>query len=279
MRTFLAFTISVALLAAPEAALADKSFQWAQGQATQILGPAADNYCYLTHLAGKFRGYGEKVRVRVLNGTWQLGGSSQQEGVSGWARCFARSEIKGPPGAVRWSSDEISATADTNGGGCVDTFPKNAWWGDAVTVMTLVTGALQGGGERVTIAQSGDPFGSSTLVVHSCQKQLGFGAYSFFAGKPQSGSNARFIGPKGTGTAGQAAEYVSTPNQDVLLAPLTQAFCYFTEIGGAFNGGGESVTILPGADANGVGRWVLQARHASGSGTWAKARCYKRDQS
>jgi hypothetical protein len=263
-------------LASP--AYADSFFQWGQGNGAQKMLAAADNYCYLTRVRGKFMGYGERIRIRVVNGFWQLEGQSQQQGVAAWARCFARSEIKAPAGAERWSSEEFSATADNPGNGCVDTNPRLAWWGDGATVMTLVTGALRGSGERITINQSGDPFGPSTLVLHSCQKQLGVGAHSFFVGKPQSGRIARFIGPGGTGTPGQAGEYVSLPNQNVMMAPLTEAFCYFTEISGAFNGAGESVTILPGSDANGVSRWELQARHASGSGVSARVRCYARNQ-
>jgi len=262
----------------PSAAHADKVFMWDQGKGAITMLPAADNYCYLTRVSGKFRGFGERVRVRVSNGAWRLEGQSQQAGLSAWARCVARSEFKGPTGTVRWSSEEISATAETGGGACVDTTPKNAWWGDAATVTTLVTGALVGSGERVTVNQSGDPFGPSTLIVHSCQKQLGFGVHSFFVGKPQSGHHARFIGPHGTGTAGQAGDYVSVPNQDVMLAPLFDSICYFTQIGGAFNGAGESLTILPGADSNGVNRWVLQARHGSGSGTFARVRCFAKNQ-
>lgn len=267
----------MAVLAARPAA-ADQVFMWQQGQATKTLVTAADNYCYLTRISGKFRGYGERIRLRVMNGKWELGGQSAQQDIAAWARCFARSEIKAAPGSVRWASEEISATADNPGSGCVDTTPRNAWWGDAATVMTLVTGALRGGGERATISQSGDPFGPSILTLHSCQKQLGVGAYSFFVGKPSSGKAARFIGPNGIGSAGQAGEYASVANQDVMMAPLVDAICYFTEVSGAFNGGGESLTILPGSDANGVNRWVLQARHASGSGTVAKARCYAKNQ-
>lgn len=268
--------VAGSLLAAP--VTADQVFMWSQGQPVTSLPPAPANFCYLTNVSGKFRGYGERVRLRVMNGKWELGGASQQIDVTAWARCFARSEIKAAPGAVRWASEEISATADNPGSGCVNTTPRNAWWGDAVTVLTMVTGAFKGLGERVTIAQSGDAFGPSTLLLNSCQKQLGAGVYSFFVGKPSSGKTARFIGPNGVGTAAQAGEYQSVPNQNVMMAPLTEAFCYFTSVSGTFNGGGERVTIVPAQDANGVNRWQLQARHASGQGTDACARCYARNQ-
>ena len=96
-------------------------------------------------------------------------------------------------------------------------------------------------------------------------------------GKPQSGRFARIIGPGGTGTPGRPVKF-SIPNQNVMLAPLTGAFCYSTEISGAFDGVGESVTILPGSDAGGVNRGVPRARHASGGGASAKVRCYARNQ-
>ena len=271
--------VATILACLPMAARADQVFFWNQGQPTRTLVAASTNYCYLTHVGGKFRGFGERVRLRVMNGMWELGGASQQIDVSAWARCFARTEITSIPGAVRWSSEEISATAEKSGNGCVNTNPRDAWWGDAVTVMTLVTGAMRGNGERLTIRQSGDPFGPSQLILYSCQEQLGMGAYSFFVGKPQSGHKARFVGPGGIGTAGQAGDYASVANQNVLMAPVSKAFCYFTEVGGAWNGGGENVTILPAQDANGVNRWMLQARHASGTGVFARARCYARDQS
>lgn len=270
--------VVVALIATATAARADSVHLWQQGQPTLTMVPAANNYCYLTRVAGRFRGYGERVRVRVMNGMWELGGASQQIDVAAWARCFARSEIKAADGAARASSEEISLSGTQAGSGKCGSLTKDAWWGDAVTVLTLVTGSLRGGGERVGVAQSGDPFGPSKLTLQSCQAQLGLGVYSFFVGKPQSGRAARFVGPGGTGTAAQAGEYASLGNQNVLMAPLAEAFCYFTSVSGAFNGGGESVTIVPATDANGVPRWMLQARHASGSGVDARARCYARDQ-
>lgn len=270
--------LAVGLLLAASPVRADQAFIWVQGQPTMKLVPAETNYCYLVRVQGKFMGYGEQVRLRVINGFWTLGGTSQQQDVQAIARCFARSEVKAAPNAVRWASEEISATADTAGGGCVDTFPKAAWWGDAATVLTLVTGALRGGGERLTINQSGDPFGASTLILHSCQKQLGMGVYSFFVGIPSSGRSARFIGPNGTGTAGQAGEYTVFPGQQTLMAPTFDAFCYFTEINGKFDGGAESAEILSGGDANGQSRWLLRTSSSGTSSVSAKARCYAKDQ-
>lgn len=270
--------VAVVAALAPAPARADQAFRWLQGQPSVPMAPAAAFHCYLTRVGGKFRGYGEQVRIRVVDRVWRLEGNSRQEGVNAIARCFARATIKVPAGAVRSSGTEVSATADNDGAGCVDTAPRRAGPPGAAANITLVTGALRGGGEHVSVDQMPGAAGAPGLIVHSCQKELAVGVHSLFFGKPGGGSAARFIGPNGIGTASRAGEYISVLNRDVPLAPIGEAICYFSVIGGEFNGGGESVTIAPGADAHGVRRWMLRARHRSGTGVWAKARCYARDQ-
>ncbi len=264
--------VLAALTALPLAVRADVGIQWMQGQPAADGGPAATNFCFLTQVRGRFSGHGETVRLRVVNARWRLDGSSQQNSVSGTARCVARSEF-GNAKATRISSEEIGLGTTSPDGAVCKSVTKKAWWGDAITVLTTFGGRPRGGGEYVRVQQSSDPFGPSKLEVHNCQDdgQMDGAVYSFFFGKPQSGSTPVFIGPSGQGTVAQSGEFVSVHNQDVAMAPTMGTMCYFTQIGGHFLGGGDIVSIVPGSDANGQNRWFLQAR---GGGSFARARCF-----
>ncbi|NOU52993.1 hypothetical protein HG263_21045 [Pseudoalteromonas sp. JBTF-M23] len=67
-----------------------RSYTWRQGEGTKTLAPTATNVCYLTRIAGKFKGYGESVSLSKSNGYWQLSGSSQQRDVTATATCTSK---------------------------------------------------------------------------------------------------------------------------------------------------------------------------------------------
>jgi hypothetical protein len=63
-------------------------FHWDQGNPSTNMGSASNRVCFLTGVAGCFRGTGERVKLSVVNNTWFLGGASGQAGVHGDAECY-----------------------------------------------------------------------------------------------------------------------------------------------------------------------------------------------
>jgi hypothetical protein len=259
---------------------------------------SSDSFCYLRYVTGHFVGDGEQVQVYADSGLWYIGGTSSQDGLAAGMNCIPYYAFTPEPGGVDdlIGSAGLLNTGPTDGGGCgfnlfgLDCtlspgFGTNAWQGDAAIMVSGMTGQFDGGGEHVDALQSDDPWAYNQLFV-AAQSPNGVGGWSemLFVGVPQSGFKPAFYGPtSGIGDALNAGEYSvsassSNPSARVIMAPTSQAFCYFTGIGGAFAGGGESVdidTVMSG----GVEYWSLNATSQQANGTYANARCYMMNQS
>lgn len=254
---------------------------WSADQNDINLGSASDRMCVLTRVGGKFNGLGEKVHVYQSNGSWFIGGTSLQPGVHGEATCFAHSKFLAN-GSSRWNSSE-GVVADGRKG-CTQT-TANAWFGDAATMLTGMSGYFAGGGEWVGITQSPGAFTASSATANSCQYAWMQAYYhSFFAGTPGNGALAKLYGSwfHVQTKVGDAP----SNNYETRMAPTGEAMCYLVNVAGEFKaGGGEYVTIEPRID-NGTEYWFLRVRSGGmGSNPPAPlyyisgdARCYLRDQ-
>jgi hypothetical protein len=236
----------------------------------------------LTRITGHFQGGGERVILSWDGTTWSLAGASLQQGVSGQATCFKK-DLFLASGSSRWNSPTFAPTG-VSGKKCVKP-TSTTWWGDAGTFLTGLTGNFAGGGEAVSVNQSSGGFTPSVLTVQSCQPFVGGYAHAFFAGQPSSGKVAQFWGPNGKGPAAVAGEYTvfaSSLNQSkvtaVQMAPVDEAMCYFTKLGGKFRGGGEFAEITPDFNSQGIKVWVLRVQSLQSDGMTGSARCFRRNQ-
>jgi hypothetical protein len=224
---------------------------------------AQDGLCYLTHVAGAFKGSGDEVRVRRwLDGTWHLGG----KGASGWAearaRCVRYDEV------VRDNAGWLSDYEKT----FTKTIPTCPWWNplcakpatpDAATVtlapvassvcyLTSVGGELNGSGEGAYVRQSGANW---ELVVAS-QSGAGVTARATCANlyrQPQYWASYEW-------SQGKAA---------VPMLDQGWWFCGLNGVRGKFRGWGEEVWVRPGAG----NRWTLGGASQQ-QGVWGKSDCY-----
>ena len=257
--------------------------EWAVGPFTAYaqswvytLRPAATHVCVLTNVQGKFAGGGEYVRVQISGSNWVMRGGSKQSGVGGEAHCFAKSAFLAN-GTARWISPEFIAVDSKSS--CAGN-SVHAWWGDAATMLSGTSGEYEGGGERSKVVQSPGAFTPSAVAAESCQGWHETRAYSFFAGQPHVGQLARFYG--GEYSATLVASDVNTSLREVRMAPVGEAMCYLTYVGGDFGGGAERVRIYQ-KTSNGIPYWYLQVTAGKLSGGDRRymrgmSRCYKRDQ-
>lgn len=271
-----AFGLAVAMLAAGPAQ-ADTYYQWYQGQPWVDMGDTGTNFCFLQSVQGRFSGNGERVRLYDTGGRWRLYGSSGTNSVAGSARCAPRSEF-GKEGDTRIASSDFTAEKKKDGSSSCFSVTKQTWWGDAWTAISSIGGRLRGGGEYIQVNQSTGGKMPSVVEAHTCQDdpQIAGAAVSYFVGKPQSGKLARFFGPKlplTPATAPFAGEYAVGANQSVLMAPVGKSYCFFTAIGGNFQGESERVEIIVGADATKNPAWLLRTFSKSSGGVFARARC------
>jgi hypothetical protein len=257
-------------------------FFWSQGQPMKFLRSGNDFVCVLTRVSGKFQGSGERVQLSLEQSGWHLGGSSLQHGVGGASYCFRKDQFVSQ-GTARWNSGNMSRIA--NSGSQCATGVAETWFGDAATFVSGISGNLAGGGEQVSITQASSGFTPSVLTVKSCQPYVAGFANSFFVGSPNSGKIAQFWGPNGIGSAAAAGEYTvkatslnQNPVTTVQMAPVAEAMCYLTRVGGKFRGGGEWVEISPQTNAQGVAVWTLRAGSGQADGVWGSSRCYRRVQ-
>ncbi len=284
------FVASFSLLAVGSAHAVDyRDGTWDQslGNVSKGVGGAGD-YCFLTRVSGKFRGGGEEVRLwrNPKSGAWTLGGRSQQSGVTARATCLPMTAfVSASPGAVRWISPQFSVTSQVSSSlfRC-DPAPlgsyryNTAWWGDAFTALSGISGKFAGLGEFVMVDQSkqGKQPSHVGAAVGQCDVPATAYAMSYFVGKPSSGTVAVFIGPGGTGPVDIAGEYTFTVSHKadaIRMIPTSQGVCFFTHLSGRFNGGGEFASIER-ETVNGVEYWRLVLQHAGAEGAIrAHARC------
>jgi len=246
---------------------------------TMVLKPKATHLCVLTKIAGQFAGLGESVHLTTDNTNWILEGQSQQGGVSASAMCFQRdaftAAVNGSVNVVRTEFQaSINDYSDT--GRCFFGAKQETAAGNAFTFLEGFSGRLSLGVEDAYVNQSASLDSTSWFAVAACRPSMAW-ARAFRVG--DAVHPALFMAPHGTvGDAVDIPEYRASNNGTVEMAPYDKAFCGFTAFGGQFNGGGESVRIYAATGPDNVRRWMLAASSASGSGTFASARCFARDQ-
>ena len=144
-----------------------------------------------------------------------------------------------------------------------------------------MSGYFAGGAEYVEVEQSFQGFTPSVIRANSCQSAYIAGnATAFFAGLPGTGSVANFYGSQ------YAVSSVGPEEPEVRMAPVGEAMCYLTRVGGEFDGGGEFVAVYPKKHSDGKEYWFLKATagsSCSGFGCAKKpihgrSRCYSRNQ-
>lgn len=238
--------------------------------------------CALGKVQGKFQlddGWPDaSVTVHPTRNEWILTGYDDHTIVG--ANCVTLNRFSGriPAGqsaTTRWVSGELWHNNEANS---CNAFlgRQDAWWGDAATFLTGMSGGFYGTGESVNVTQSDDPWAASYLWTTLCQGSNEVVGRSIFVGDPSSGRQAKFKGPWGVGSAAATGEY-SVDRNAVNMARLDEAFCYFTSIRGALAGGGEKAEIKIVTDSSGAQVWSMSTVSQQGELT-AKARCYMYDQ-
>jgi len=270
---------------------------WYQGWGPVNMSPWSTHICTLFKVSGSFRGAGESIRIsKGSNGLWQLSGSSYQQGVLAAARCFAKSLFTASGSIERWISDEFAASAQAWDGnpcgwfGCTryqGTAHTDMWLPDAMTFLTGIQGALDGGGEGVWTDNETAPWPAQVhaYTMADITNYLTARAHSFFVGVPHSGHIAKFYGPGSPykndvlQTHGYGVGALGGESGDTWLARSDLAMCYLTSIHGGFFGNGELVELTEAWDGQAY-RWKL---HATNGGSYpqslgAGAYCYAYNQ-
>jgi hypothetical protein len=195
-------------------------FSWSQGRSPTPMGSSADRLCFLTRVTGELKGGGESVHAYVSNGSWYLGGASQQIGVAASARCVPlrwNNRSYGYTGAFNWSQGNNSTYLGVDS--------------NRTCFLTRVTGQFQGAGERVEVYRSG---GGWWLGGTSQQAGVAASARCLTGSSP--------VGPYHW-SQGQAARIMSSTSSYA---------CGLTRMTGQFEGGGEYLRVYAVA-----GSWYL----------------------
>lgn len=242
---------------------------WTTGDPLASQGSVDKKFCYLMGVSGDLTAPGVSVFVREQNGEWIIGGTSgnpAKHSLSMLARCESRDGyFGGKPNYVRWLSPPIVA-GPTAANACAIVKSGAAWWGDAWTALTAISGTWTKKAQAVAVVQNSDPKLSSRVSVRSCTAGLAATAYSAFVGVPHSGQPLTFVGPGGKGSADVAGEWIGAPGKTVTMAPAFATECYLTGISGTVTGPVDFGIDL----ASGFG-WQL--RQSSAPGLTVRARC------
>ena len=125
-----------------------------------MLLPASQGICFLQGVTGNFRGGGEGVWVRNNGTHWVLDGISQQQNVSARAMCVPFAAIQGADQGFNYLIG--TAYVSVYYGGCSwwescssSSQGISVWGGDGFCYLTGMGGALNGGGEAVTVSAWG----------------------------------------------------------------------------------------------------------------------------
>jgi hypothetical protein len=217
--------------------------------------------------------------------TWKIGGwkLDSEDAIGGAAVCTPMSDfLMDPDGVTQVSSRGWAALNTPNGIDC-DAHETTAemWGGFAATYLSSFRGGFFNSHSRISIGAHTDDIEKPVLlhVENDTCGVWGFDAtaYSFMAGvlNPARYLKRWVIGPNWDMYRKQV---VAESHQHVIqtLAPTDQAICYLTDLGGEFDGNGESAMLRP-AFSNGVESWVLDAK-AGGGQVIAEAECMLYDQ-
>jgi hypothetical protein len=249
--------------------------------------PHSTHVCVLGGASGKMSGGGETAKV-FRNGTqWRFQASSQQgdddgETLRSRAYCSLISNFFDNSNSSWTTHPDL--VASTSGGAVTEDFvdsSNNTLDDKYATALNGMSGKFQGGGEYAEVVRHTQPM---MLKVGTQQTSVtGYGS-SFGLDAPVGGTIERGARTEySVGTNSDASDaYV-----DELMIPTDDGICYFKNIAGDFDGGGEGVRIL-----KKDGSWYLRAYaackdHAGWFGTGAcedrknvtaTASCYLYDQ-
>lgn len=259
------------------------------GSASQALGSAFKEYWIGYDSAVTFNNWsrdsqfcvlsgvrGKDPTVRTVRGSSDWRGSSGEDS-AGWALCFPKSNFSGPSGSIFMTSSDSDCWEDD-----FAYTSKDCWWGDAATAVIGVSGDFNGGGEYTRIDQSTLATSPSRITAHASASYgvTGYGRSIFFGVGGKQPVRLMGYDPSGNVVRGQ----FSSPGTFTMsastysgyssywLTPVENGACYFSKIGGEFNGGGEIGRITQ-VD----GWWYEQAIAGSGD-VWVSARCMAWDQ-
>ena len=254
---------------------------WYSKNGTHVqLMHTSEGFCWMTRAGGRFDGdKGNTVGVSVLpeaDGYWYLTTRATDEW--GEAHCVPLScfSADGEDDEVWFSTNNISTLASASSNACdTDTNSTGPWWGDAATLLQAWPGAngpgnTAGGGEKVDVFQSTDPYVASTIESKDCQygdsgKWIRAHATSLFVGTPYNGVAAHFAN----------TFYVQNNFTLPLSVYADEAICYFTHIHGKFRGGGEYVRLYLEPQPGGRHKWVVRSnKGGDGASIRADGRCF-----
>lgn len=117
---------------------------WNQGQGPIPLLSTGSGVCYLSRMSGKFEGGGERIKVENYYSFWQLGGNSNQGGVSGSAYCIYSSNLAGlitPQYNLATDPRKKFSSDSTNLGNY------------KICFLTEISGKFNGSGEKVSLTK------------------------------------------------------------------------------------------------------------------------------
>jgi hypothetical protein len=190
-------------------------YWWVQGAMPVDMGVARGRLCLLTRVTGDFEGGAEYVEIVSSGGHWWLQGGSAQLGVGAHARCLT----------VSWYSAEY--TVDVNSGQGWSTLAPNP----AVCGLTRVAGLFDGS----------DGWPASGLSIDQVEIQLTPSGSQLFvnAANEYLGARSRCFKPGKI----VAEQFWSAAVPFKLPLFPDPAFCFLTQIGGDFEGGGEYLEV------------------------------------
>jgi hypothetical protein len=245
-------------------------YVWKQGdRPLNIRGPADGHLvCLITRVSGDFTSQRGRILLKSSERgrSWILQGSPGQNGLSAGADCFGTNEIG--PLSEKWDLNDDLLVLSGAALQCKDpassALSKDGRW---ATFLSGVSGSFEGGGEWIEVKQSLQLGVQSSLEAHACGEGVytGANALSFYFGEE---SVARF-----TNEFGYRAHAGGGQMHEESMAPVSEAVCGFTYIGGKFNGPDDFVEI---SEKNGY--WFLRAHSIPSDGVEAHARCYSRQQ-
>jgi len=110
----------------------DRAGTWQPGQGIVDLGVANGRTCFLTGVWGNLSGVGKEVRIKMVNGRWQLDGN----GVSGSATCIPRASFSPIDLGISGSTSSLAFANAIN--------PSSS--GPTMCSLTRVSGLFRTGG-------------------------------------------------------------------------------------------------------------------------------------
>jgi hypothetical protein len=228
----------------------DREYTWHQGQFATSLARLEEGYCFLTGVAGDFEGGGEAVQIALEDGTWKLGGTSLQQGVSGRARCFPWHRLRANPDAPfnpgvilgPWVVAYQSIGPQSG---------KLADLDNTFCSLAGISGQFNGTGEVAEVNPTAEGWQATARTLADPVQAMGQCV--------QLDAPPLHWGNEVTWRAGE---------DPVLVAPTVIAACMLTRVTGQFEGGGEHVELQVLGD-----HWVLSGGTFQPGGLEATVRC------